>query len=103
MTTQLDIDEVLASLPSRGTWQVVNNRIVCEFRFPDFVQAFAFITQVAFLAEKAGHHPDIFNSYSLVRVELHTHDVGGITQRDVDLAHAIAEVQSGGPSAGGKN
>ena len=40
MTTQLDIDEVLASLPSRGTWQVENNRIVCEFRFPDFVQAF---------------------------------------------------------------
>lgn len=103
MSALLDLDEVLATLPERGEWQVEKNRIVSEFRFKNFVEAFTFMTRLAFLAEKAGHHPDIFNSYSLVRVELHSHDAGGITQRDVDLAHAISQVHSGADSAGGKN
>ncbi len=103
MKTLLDLDDVLGALPAHGAWKVQDNRIVCEFRFDDFVGAFAFMTKLAFLAEKAGHHPDIFNSYSRVRVELHSHDAGGITQRDLDMAHAIAELQSGGRSAGGEN
>lgn len=103
MQKLLDIDEVLASLPDRGAWHVEKNRIVVEFHFGDFVEAFAFLTRLAFLAEKAGHHPDIFNSYSTVRLELHSHDAGGITQRDLDLAHAIGELQFGGFSDGGRN
>jgi len=103
MSALLDLDEVLAALPERGAWQVERNRIICEFRFKDFVEAFTFMTRLAFMAEKAGHHPDIFNSYSLVRVELHSHDAGGITERDLDLAHAIAAAHSGADSAGGKN
>lgn len=93
MQTLLDLDEVLASLPHRGGWRVESSKIVCEYRFGDFVTAFAFMTRVAFLAERAGHHPDIYNSYGLVRLELSSHDVGGITRRDVELAHAIADLQ----------
>ncbi len=103
MNTVLDLEDVLGALPNHGAWKVQDNRISCEFRFDDFVGAFTFMTRLAFLAEKSGHHPDIFNSYSLVRVELHSHDAGGITQRDLDLAHAIAELQSGARSAGGEN
>lgn len=94
MKTLLDIEEVLAALPGGGGWHVENNRLVREYNFDDFVQAFAFMTRLALVAEKAGHHPDMFNSYSRVRVELHSHDAGGITQRDVDLAHQVAELHT---------
>ena len=88
----LDVEQVLAALPAGGQWRLTDDRLVREFRFGDFVQAFGFMAQVALLAEKAGHHPDMFNSYSLVRLELHSHDAGGVTQRDLDLAHAVAEL-----------
>ncbi|MFA5550211.1 MAG: 4a-hydroxytetrahydrobiopterin dehydratase [Trueperaceae bacterium] len=92
MRELLDVEQVLASLPSGGQWRLQDDRLVREFRFDDFVQAFGFMARVALLAEKAGHHPDMFNSYSLVRLELHSHDAGGVTQRDLDLAHAVTEL-----------
>lgn len=59
------------------------------FTFKDFSQAFGFMAQVALLAEKAGHHPDWSNSYNKVEIALSTHDAGGLTQKDADLAQKI--------------
>ena len=58
-------------------------------RFTDFAEAFGFMTRVAILAEKADHHPEWFNVYNRVEMLLTTHDAGGLSQRDIDLATAI--------------
>ena len=60
-----------------------------NLRFSDFVEAFGFMTRVAILAEKADHHPEWFNVYNRVEILLTTHDAGGLSQRDIDLAAAI--------------
>lgn len=59
------------------------------FRFSDFAEAFGFMARVAILAEKADHHPEWFNVYNLVEILLTTHDAGGLSQRDIDLAGSI--------------
>jgi 4a-hydroxytetrahydrobiopterin dehydratase len=58
-------------------------------RFADFAEAFGFMTRVAILAEKADHHPEWFNVYNRVEILLTTHDAGGLSQRDIDLATQI--------------
>ncbi len=63
--------------------------IMRDFRFADFSAAFGFMTRVALLAERAGHHPDWSNSYNRVSISLTTHSAGGLTRNDVDLAAAI--------------
>lgn len=63
--------------------------IMRDFRFADFSEAFGFMTRVALLAERAGHHPDWSNSYNRVSISLTTHSAGGLTRNDVDLAAAI--------------
>ena len=65
--------------------------ITREFNFADFAQAFAFMTQVALVAEKNNHHPEWFNVYNRVDITLTTHDVGGLSQRDIDLARYADE------------
>ena len=60
-----------------------------EYKFKDFSEAFAFMTRVALLAEKADHHPDWSNVWNRVEIVLTTHDAGGLTRRDVDLAKVI--------------
>lgn len=60
-----------------------------DFKFHDFAEAFAFMTRVAIMAEKAGHHPDWSNVYNRVSVSLSTHDAGGVTAKDTALAKAI--------------
>ena len=72
-------------------WTVADGRdaIVRTWKFATFVEAFAFMTRVALLAEKADHHPEWSNVYGRVTVLLTTHEAGGLTMRDVDLAHAI--------------
>lgn len=75
-------------LPTPSGWQREEKRdaITREFVFADFNRAFAFMTQVALAAEKADHHPEWFNVYNKVRVTLSTHDAGGVTQKDLELA-----------------
>ncbi len=74
-------------------WQEKDNKLVREFRFKDFQEAFTFMTRVAFISEKSGHHPAWFNVYNYVRVELSTHDAGDIiTDKDRKLALAIDEI-----------
>ena len=72
--------------PVDWTKEANRDAITREFVFPDFNRAFAFMTQVALAAEKADHHPEWFNVYNKVRMTLTTHDAGGVTQKDLDLA-----------------
>jgi 4a-hydroxytetrahydrobiopterin dehydratase len=77
------VQERLRSLPQ---WKLEGEEIVREFKFADFVAAMAFVNRVAEQAEKAGHHPDIDIRYNKVRLALVTHDKGGLTEQDMQLA-----------------
>lgn len=89
MARVLTDDQIGIALTSLPEWRVQAKRLRRDYAFADFSQAFAFLTRVALVAEKSGHHPDIHNSWSAVSLELSSHDVGGITERDIDLAAAI--------------
>lgn len=74
-------------------WVEENNRLKKTFKFSDFQEAFAFMTRVAFLAEKHNHHPNWSNVYNTVEIELTTHDAGNtITDKDHKLAKAIDKI-----------
>ena len=71
-------------------WTEKNNQLVKNFEFNDFVAAFSFMTRVAFVAEKMGHHPEWSNVYNKVEIKLSTHDAGNVvTDKDRKLADAI--------------
>ena len=76
---------------SKG-WKFINNGIEKNFMFSSFTQALGFIVQVGVLAEKSNHHPELFNVYNKVTIRLTTHDVEGVTDKDVDLAKAIGKI-----------
>jgi 4a-hydroxytetrahydrobiopterin dehydratase len=80
--------EALNALPD---WDVDETRdaIVRRFKFADFSEAFAFMTRVALLAEKADHHPEWSNVWNRVDILLTTHDAGGLSARDIAMAQAI--------------
>jgi 4a-hydroxytetrahydrobiopterin dehydratase len=78
-----ELDAALAQLPG---WGIDEEKLYREFVFEDFNAAFAFMTRVALAAEEASHHPEWSNVYNRVRVHLTTHDAGGITKRDLELA-----------------
>lgn len=81
-------DLALNALP-HWTYDADRGAIVRTFRFADFVAAFGFMTRVALLAERADHHPDWSNVWNRVEIALTTHDPGGVTTRDFDLARGI--------------
>jgi 4a-hydroxytetrahydrobiopterin dehydratase len=83
------IRAALADLPG---WTLADGKLHREYRFPDFVAAFGFMTRAALVAEKLDHHPDWQNVYGRVVVDLWTHDAGGITARDVALARRMDEL-----------
>jgi 4a-hydroxytetrahydrobiopterin dehydratase len=70
-------------------WKVVDKHIARTFQFPDFLQALAFVNRVGAVAERQGHHPDIHLTWGRVDVESWTHDAGGITEKDFQLAAEI--------------
>ena len=84
--SQTDIDEELKSLPG---WSVVNEKLHKEFQFDSFNQAFGFMTRAAMEIEKMNHHPEWFNVYNKITIELTTHDAGGITKNDINLAKIL--------------
>ncbi|MEF3274936.1 MAG: 4a-hydroxytetrahydrobiopterin dehydratase [Chloroflexus sp.] len=84
--------EIADNLAQRPDWNLEGNEIVRTFRLANFPAAIAFVTHVAFLAEAAGHHPDIDIRYNRVRIALTTHDAGGLTEKDFALAAAIDEI-----------
>jgi len=79
------------ALKSLTGWKAVEGRdaIAKTFQFADFNRAFAFMTRAALLAEKMDHHPEWFNVYNKVEVTLSTHDAGGVTRKDVEMAKAM--------------
>jgi 4a-hydroxytetrahydrobiopterin dehydratase len=94
METSLPTDEIDAALKSLPGWEHSNGRLSAEYRFPNFVQAFGFMTSVALEAERMDHHPDWCNSYNKVRIELVTHSAKGVTEKDVLLAQKIQQLAS---------
>lgn len=82
--------ELAVALPR---WTRDGDCLKRSFRFADFSAAFAFMTRVALLAEQHAHHPDWSNSWNRVEIALSSHDVGGLTERDVALARAIDLLQ----------
>ena len=85
----LETHVVAAKLESMPKWKLENGELVRRRDFPNFVEAMQFVNSVAELAEGAGHHPDIDIRYNKVRLALVSHDAGGLTERDFDLAAAI--------------
>jgi 4a-hydroxytetrahydrobiopterin dehydratase len=82
----LSAAEVASLLISVPAWQIEKGELVRTFQFKDFVASMSFVNQMADLAEKAGHHPDIDIRYNKVRLGLVTHDAGGLTAKDFELA-----------------
>ena len=91
MVEQLDEEERAAALDRLADWDYDDARdaITRSFGFADFVEAFGFMTRVAILAEKADHHPEWSNVWNRVDILLTTHDAGGLSKRDVEMAKAI--------------
>lgn len=73
-------------------WQMCAGQLHRDYQFVDFVQAFGFMSQVALLAERANHHPDWFNSYNKVSINLMTHETQTVTGKDMALAVAIEQL-----------
>ena len=73
-------------------WKIVDGKLNRSFEFKNFVQAFGFMTKVAMEAEKMNHHPEWFNVYSNLNIDLVTHDIGGISNYDIKLAGVISKL-----------
>ncbi len=85
-------DEIAAALGELPGWALVDGRLHRVVELADFPSALAFMVQVGFVAEQLDHHPDWSNSYRTVTIDLFTHDVGGLTRLDIDLARAVDRV-----------
>ncbi len=97
MVDKLDESQRAALLAALTGWthEPTRDGLTRRFVFADFVAAFGFMAKVALLAEKADHHPEWSNVYSKVDILLTTHDAGGLSMRDVELARAIDAVAEG--------
>ena len=84
--SQEEISEELKNLPG---WSVVNEKLHREIEFENFNQAFGFMTRAAMEIEKMNHHPEWFNVYNRLVIDLMTHDAGGITRNDINLARIL--------------
>ena len=97
-TPKLDADAVAKRLTELAGWTVVDGKLHREYRFADFVGAFGFMASAALVAERMNHHPEWFNVWSTVRIDLTTHDAGGITAKDFELATAMERLAAGKPA-----
>ena len=84
-----DLDNEIKKLKD---WRKIDSKLEKNYKFKDFVEAFSFITKIAFIAEKMNHHPDIKIVYNRVDIELTTHDINGISRNDITLARKIDEL-----------
>jgi len=88
--SETQIKDALGKLPD---WQLKDGKLHREWKFKDFNEAWGFMSRVALLAEQMNHHPEWFNVWSTVRIDLSTHDAGGISERDLELAGKINEIR----------
>jgi len=89
---KLSDSEIMAALSKLPDWEVESSKLHREYKFVDFVAAFSFMSGAALIAQSMDHHPEWFNVWNTVRIDLSTHDAGGITALDVTLAHAMEEL-----------
>ena len=99
MVTKLESWVITAELDklnavARSPWQLCHGKLHKQFKFTNFAAAFGFMTSVAIHAEKQDHHPEWFNVYSKVTIDLTTHEAGGISAKDFTLAHSIETANS---------
>ena len=84
--------ELKDALSSLTGWDVLDGKLHKEYKFADFIHAFGFMATAALAIEKMGHHPEWFNVYNRVTVDLTTHDAQGITSKDTDLAKILDDI-----------
>ena len=87
--SEQELQAVVEKLPG---WTIRNGKLHREFQFSDFAHAFGFMATAAVLIEKKNHHPEWSNVYNRVTVDLTTHDAGGVTQRDKELAETLDRI-----------
>jgi 4a-hydroxytetrahydrobiopterin dehydratase len=92
MPAKLDDATIRSELATLDGWAREGDKLRRTFEFADFVTAFGFMASAALVAERMNHHPEWFNVYRTVRVELATHDAGGITALDFELARAMSKL-----------
>ena len=86
---KLSDEQIRKEMTHLHGWSVLNGKLHKEFVFKSFIEAFGFMTTAALHIEKMNHHPEWFNVYNKIRIDLVTHDAGGITQNDIDLARTL--------------
>ena len=86
MAEKLSSDEIQTELKKVAGWVIQDEKLHKEFQFSSFIEAFGFMTQLALVAESMNHHPELFNVYNRVVIDLTTHDTGGISNLDFELA-----------------
>lgn len=86
---KLSDEQIKEELGKLSGWSLQNGKLHKEYVFRDFVEAFAFMTKAALHAEAMNHHPEWFNVYNKLKVDLMTHDAGGITSNDIALAKTL--------------
>ena len=89
MSHKMSDAEVQVAIVDLPEWKVIEGKLHREYEFADFVHAFGFMATASMAIEKMNHHPEWFNVYDKVEVTLATHDAGGVTDRDVELAAAM--------------
>ncbi len=95
MLTKLSEEEISEHLTTLDEWSLTNGKLRREYQFNDFIEAFGFMTRAAIVAEAMNHHPEWFNVYNKVIVELTTHDVDGLSNYDFQLAARMEQLASG--------
>ncbi|MGK7912006.1 MAG: 4a-hydroxytetrahydrobiopterin dehydratase [Synechococcus sp.] len=92
MATKLNESDIQAELQQLSLWTIQDGKLHKEYQFGSFIEAFGWMSSVALVAESIGHHPEWFNVYSKVVVDLTTHDAGGISSLDFQLAAKMDEL-----------
>ncbi len=90
--SKLKAAEIKTHLEQLPQWRVVGGKLHREYKFADFIDAFGFMTAAALVAQTMNHHPEWFNVYGTVKIDLTTHDSGGITARDFTLAEHMETI-----------
>lgn len=91
--TKLSDDQIKKELANLPGWSIVNGKLRKDFVFKDFIETFGFMSTAALHIEKMNHHPEWFNVYNKLKVDLTTHDAGGITQNDINLARILNSLE----------
>ena len=92
--TPMSEHQILEKMPHFGEWRYERSLLARDIRFPDFTAAWAFMNHVAACADSLDHHPNWYNVYNLVQIRLSTHDAGGVTEKDFELASLVDQYLS---------